>query len=301
VGSSIVVYANNGSVADLWVDGVIVNTITGGASVAAALTGEARLGFAPAATDDSLYGQLDDTRVYRYAQAADVIQQIRARAPLALFQLDERGPATVFQDATPAAWSLACSGDACPGTERQGKLGTAVEFDGGALSLSQSALSNTSQSFSMGMWVQPTRIISQTQTLWVLPYDNNSGPKYAIGTAVNSLALCVQTATSQAACNEDSNVELVQNVWNFVALTVERVSPTTEHYKLYINGYLDSEADNTSPVDDGVGRLAVGNKPAGFGGMAGGGFGGWVDQVSFYNVVLNEFDVRDTFHSDGEC
>ncbi|MBN1148930.1 MAG: Ig-like domain repeat protein [Anaerolineales bacterium] len=294
-----VVYANNGSYANLWLDGAVVNTITGGATVAAALDGQALLGYAPDAVQTSLDGQLDDVRIYRYTQSGAEVARLRQRAPLALFHLDEPHDSTQFEDATTADWLLACSGG-CPQAEVEGRLSTAVEFDGvnDRLRLSQPKLSDSAQSFSIGVWVKPTRdAIGDPQTLWNAFNSGNTDIKYAIITNPGSLNLCVLTHDDQDACSEaeQSKVALIQNVWNFVVLTVERLG-ASETYSLYINGYLDSTGDSTY-INNGLGRLMVGNKPAsGYSSLSGGPFGGVIDEVSVYEYLLNEIDVRDAFH-----
>ena len=299
-----VVYSNNGSTANLWLDGAIVNTIPFGSSLSPAPNGEAQLGYAAAAGQDYLNGQIDDVRVFRESQDASVVSQLKRRAPLALFPLDEATTAAGMQDATPQDWTLNCAGGQCPEVDRTGRLSTAAEFDGvnDLFSLTQPQLSGTTRSFSVGVWVMPTKIAPNTQTLWVLSNAGGSAPKYSLATAPDSLKLCVLNNTANGTCPAQSNVDLIQNVWNFVLVTVDRppgAGSVTENVKVYINGYLDFETSGntgTAAALNGLGRLYLGNKPAGFGGLAGGAFGGRLDEASIYEYLMTEIDVRDTFH-----
>ena len=45
-----------------------------------------------------------------------------------------------------------------------------------------------------------------------------------------------------------------------------------------------------------MGRIFVGNKPSSYVSLAGGTFGGRIDEVSVYEYELNEIDVRDAFY-----
>jgi hypothetical protein len=299
-----VVYANNGSVANLWLDDGIVNTISGGSVLPDSPDGFARLGYASSASQDYLYGQLDDVRVFRYSQDASMVALLKRQAPLALFHLDEETAASGFEDATPSDWMLDCAG-ACPQTYLPGRLGHSVEFSGTQqLALRQSQLSATTKSFSTEVWVYPTRIIDQPQTLWVLGTGDNSAVRYSLAIAPNSLKLCLLRTAGDSTCPEDSAVGLIQNVWNHVTLTVEQpIPPTpssvvTEIVRLYINGYQDSVYTGNSGTSadlSGLGRLWIGDKPAAFDWLAGGAFGGRIDEVTLFEDVLNEIDVRDTY------
>ena len=233
-----------------------------------------------------------------------MVALLKRQAPLALFHLDEETAASGFEDATPADWMLDCAG-ACPQTYLPGRLGHTVEFSGTQqLALRQDLLSGTTKSFSAGVWVYPTRMVEQPQTLWVLGNALNSAPRYSLAMAPNSLKLCLLRATGNGACAEDTEVGLIQNVWNHVTLTVEQpIPPTpstvvTETVRLYINGYQDSVySGNSGTTADlsGLGRLWIGDKPAAFSGLAGGAFGGRIDEVTLFEDVLTEIDVRDMF------
>lgn len=291
-----VVYSNNNGTTRLWLDGVVVNQLSGQSMQASGL-GIASLGMAAEASRDYLSGQLDDVRVFRYSQDVKVIAELLNRAPLFLAHLDEKESVSGFEDATPYDWMLDCSGDRCPQPDQAGRLGRAVSFDGtnDMLSLRQTQLSPTATGFSISVWVKPTDTLEHPQSLWSLWNLNNSQIKYNIAIAPNSMNLCVRNGTSAAGCPPDSNVGLVMNVWNQVTLVVRR-SSTADSYQLYINGYLDSSGAGLtgSNLVNGLGRLQLGNSSAST--LTNGGFAGLLDEVAVFAYELNEIDVRESFH-----
>ncbi len=302
-----VVYANNGTVANLWLDGQIDSALANPPRVNPVDNEQAWLGYAsvdednnPATTsviNPTLNGQLDDVRVFLYSQAEDVVAQLNRRAPLFLAHLDEDETeiSAGIRDATPRDWSLTCDLTGCPQGGTQGRLGAALQFDGqnDVVQLSQPVLSTALQSFSLSMWVMPTAKVNRPQTLWAAGVQANSSYKYSMALAPNSMKLCILNSVAATTCDEESAAELVMNNWNFVTLTVER-GATGENYQLYINGYLDSTGTRTT-TSDGMGKLVLGNTLAAFAGQAGGAFAGKIDEVSLYTHVLNEIDVRDAF------
>ncbi|PKO13959.1 MAG: hypothetical protein CVU39_16395 [Chloroflexi bacterium HGW-Chloroflexi-10] len=179
-----VVYSNNGGLINLWIDGVIVNSITGSALTAAG-AGNVRLGMAVSAEEDYLSGQLDDVRVFRYSQASEVVAQLKQRAPFFLTHLDDEYVSDGILEDTPANWNLVCdmaSGD-CPQAGVKGRLGTAMQFDGvdDFVTLEQTVLSDTAKSFTSTIWVKPTDVFDTTQTLWTLWNRDNSNLNYSLG------------------------------------------------------------------------------------------------------------------------
>ena len=298
-----VVYSNRYGATDLWLDGSVVNSISG-QQLAASGSGFALLGQATRANKDYLEGQLDDARVFRYSQAAQVVAQLLQRAPFFLSHLDDQDASDGIMEDTAADWMLDCSYNSdpaistCPQTDMKGRLGTAVEFDGNndSLRLRQDQLSSSMQSFSVSVWVKPTDMLSTTQTLWALWNANNTEIKYSLGIVPDGMQLCILTGSNPGSCDVDSNVELIMNVWNHVMLVVNRDSGTQESYQLYINGYLDSSAvgNSGSKVANGLGKFDIGNKISGT--QAGGPYLGLIDEVSLYAYPQNEIEVRDTFH-----
>lgn len=290
-----VVYSNDGTTADLWLDGAKVNTLTGSGSVAASTT--AKLGYAPAAGNPTLNGQIDDVRVFRYAQSAAVIAALKLRAPIFLVHLDEADGSEVFDDSTPNDFQLVCSGASCPTGGMEGRLTKAVEFNesGDVLTLSQNVLSTSATAFTASLWVYPTDTTDTAQSLITINNAANSAPRYSIAFKAGSMYLTVQNAEGIAVDSIPvSNVELIKNTWNMVTLVVERNSTNTaEYYYLYVNGYLDSSWSG-STISGGIGRITLGNA-SGFSGLQGGAFIGKLDEVTLYEYALNEIDIRETF------
>ncbi|MHB8133097.1 MAG: LamG-like jellyroll fold domain-containing protein [Anaerolineaceae bacterium] len=294
-----VVYSNNAGATSFWLDGDIVNQISGQPLVASG-GGHVYLGQADLANNDYLNGQLDDVRVFRYSQAAEVVTQLLQRAPFFLSHLDDPDASDGILEDTPADWMLDCNPDSnsCPKTGMKGRLGTAMEFDGSNdyLRLRQSQLSGSIQSFSVSIWVKPTNVLSSTQTLWTLWNANNTAIKYSLGIIPNGMKLCLLTGIDPNTCDANSNVDLIMNVWNNITLTVNRDSSIQESYQLYINGYLDSSGLGARDriISNGLGKFELGNRIEGS--QAGGAYLGLIDEVSLYAYALNEIDVRDTFH-----
>ena len=293
-----VVYSNNNGTTRLWLDGVVVNQLSGQPMQSTGL-GTASLGMAAEAGQDYLSGQLDDVRVFRYSQDVKVIAELLNRAPLFLAHLDEKESSSGFEDATPNDWMLDCSAGSCPQTDQAGRLARAVAFDGvdDILSLRQTSFSSNAQGFSISVWVKPTDTLAHRQTLWSLWKSDNSQIKYAISIEPDGMGICVRNSTSGSTCSGTSNVDLVQNVWNQVTLVVKRASATSETYQLYINGYLDSSGSGLSgsgTVSDGLGRLQLGNSSSSS--VATGAYVGLMDEVALFTYELNEIDVRESFH-----
>lgn len=287
-----VVYTNNGRTANLWLDGAVVNSRS---STTRMDTGKlAKLGFAPAASNSTLNGQLDDVRIFRYIQTDDEIKAIQRRAPIFLAHLDEPDGASSFEDATPNDFQLECSGAACPTTQMEGRLHTAVEFNepSDVLTLKQTDLSTTAKGFSALVWVYPTETRASPQSILTIANGNNSAPRAVIALEPDQTFVTVQHAAGQNPLPK-SNVELIKNTWNLITLVVEPNSSNGETFSLYINGYLDSSW--TSPTaGTGLGKITLGNS-AGFSGFAGGPYFGRIDEVAIYEYALNEIDVRDIF------
>ncbi len=291
-----VVYSNNGSTADLWLDGIKVNVISGSGAVSSPGT-TAKLGYAPSAGRPSLDGQLDDVRVFRYAQDEAVIAAIKRQAPIFLGHLDEADGSILYQDATPNDFSLGCSGETCPIGDQPGRLTNAVEFADPAdvLALNQAQLSAGATAFSASMWVFPTQTRDTTQSIFTIGNAGNSQPRYAISFAPGSMFLSVQNAPNIPVGSIPlSKVELIKNTWNMITLVVERnADNTAEYYSLYVNGYLDSAWSGTT-YSAGLGKITLGNS-AGYSGLQSGAFTGKIDEVAVYEYALNEIDIRDMF------
>ncbi len=307
------VYINTGSSLTLYLDGAVENSLSVSNPLANNPTGEAWLGYAGEGAQDYLNGELDDVRVFRYTQAADVIAALKRRAPVLLSHLDEPTGASSFADATPADWTFSCAtdpdhpaSDTCPKAGTQGRLGNAPEFDGqnDVLSLDQSTLSTATYNFSVSLWVKPTRMVSsgEAQTLWALDRPGANATTYGLAIAAGGMKLCVIHQSDTGACAAESKAELVLNSWNLVVLTVERIAAVlggnaTERYSLYINGYLDTTVDLTQTppyVWTSLGKLTLGNQPAGAP-QDGGAFAGQIDEAIFTEYLLNEIDVRNQF------
>lgn len=290
-----VVYANNGSSAELWLDGSKVNTLTNSGAVQSPGS-TVRLGYAPGAQNQHLNGQLDDVRVFRYAQDAAAIAALQQRAPVFLGHLDEPDGSDIFNDATPNDFQLGCAGESCPNGGSAGRLRQSVEFNqtGDLLTLVQPALSSSAGAFSASLWIYPTQVKDSPQSILTINNGSNTQPRYTLSIAPDSLYLTVQGADAPSGALPQSQVQLIKNTWNMLTLVVEpNASGSGETAFLYINGYLDSSWNFTSR-GTGLGRLYLGNS-AGFASVAGGPYAGKIDEVAIYTYALNEIDVRDIF------
>lgn len=298
-----VVYSNiNGSMG-LWLDGDVVNQLTG-AAFPLANSATAYLGMAASGEQDYLSGEMDDVRIFRYSQPDVVIAQLKARAPFFLVHLDDLDGSDGINDDTPEDWVLDCAYNennglnTCPVSGVEGRLGTGMEFDAqnDILSLSQTALSSDIEEFSVSIWVKPDETFTAPQTLWTVWNQNNSAIKYSLALVPDSMEICVLSGSDSATCDADSNVSLIANNWNHVTFVVRRQSVNQETYQLYINGYLDSSGNGngTGFISSGLGRLTIGNQTSGS--NPHGPYGGVLDEVSIFSYALSEIDIRDTFH-----
>ena len=75
-------------------------------------------------------------KVFSIALTADQVATLIQRAPIMLLHLEEARNAEAFADATGNDNTAVCASPNCPtaGEIVQGRLGTAVDFDGGATS-----------------------------------------------------------------------------------------------------------------------------------------------------------------------
>ncbi|MBN1371366.1 MAG: LamG domain-containing protein [Anaerolineaceae bacterium] len=296
-----VLYANNNGVTNLWVDGAIVDSRgSGSGMVTASTTAEAQLGYAANGGEDYYTGLLDDVRVFRHTLTTTDILNVINRSPLLLAHMDEAQGETVFLDSTRYGQNLDCAGDACPLAGQPGRLGGAAELDGAddLITLEQTQLSTDAGSFSVSMWVYPTRTLDAVQTLWAMPYADNNRIRYSLALAPNTMNLCIVNGEATAACTASSVVGLIKDNWNHVTLVVERLSSTSETAALYINGYIDStvSGNQSTNVATGLGQMTLGGKLAAHTAQAGGPFAGKLDEVTVYPYELNEINVRDSFN-----
>ncbi len=291
-----VVYSNNGSSADLWLDGSMVNTLSGSGAVSSPGS-QVLLGYAASAGNPTLNGQLDDVRVFRYVQEAAVIAEIKKRAPILLGHLDEADGSEIFDDSTPNDYQFTCTAEACPTGGMEGRLRQSVDFNQpeDVLELSQTNLSATATAFTASVWIYPTLDKNTAQSIFTINEGTNAQPRYAVAIKPDSMYLTVQNDQNIAVdLIPQSNVELIKNTWNMVTLVVERTASNNgDNYSLYINGYLDSSWTSTT-FRTGLGKVTLGNS-AGFGGLQAGPYTGKLDEVTIFEYALNEIDIREVF------
>ncbi len=221
-----VVYSNNGSVANLWLDGEIVNTITGGSGMSNSPERFCKTGLRPrsepgiSCTGSSMTCASSVTaRMLRWSPCSNA--RLRWRSST----WTKRLPLPVLKTLPQAigCWTA-------PGLARRLTCldGWVIRSNSAARSSLRCARAsflprrNPSAPRSGSI---PTRVVNQPQTLWVLGKPDNSGPRYSIAMAPNSLKLCLLKATGNSTCAEDSAVGLIQNVWNHVTLTVDQPIP----------------------------------------------------------------------------
>jgi len=287
-----VVYANNGSTADLWLDGEKVDSRTSSPAVPSPGT-TAKLGFAPGVEHSMFNGQLDDVRLFRYAQDEATIRSLQSRAPIFMAHLDEPDGSQGFDDATPGDFQLDCSG-ACPSGGLPGRLQSAVEFNqpDAALRLRQERLSTDTTGFTVSVWVYPTQVRPSEQSILTIADGSNASPRAAINLAAGSTAINVYPADGSGV--HTSFAELIQNTWNLITVVVEPdPARNGENFFLYINGYLDSSW-TANGKRTGLGRVTLGSG-AGMSGAPGGPYTGKLDEVAVYAYALNEIEIRDIF------
>lgn len=292
-----ILYSYNANSATLYLDGVLINQRVNNPAINSLSNGEAQLGYAAAATKPYFNGQLDDVRIFRYT-ALDQLDSLLERAPIFLAHLDEDNAVNGVSDATLTHWTMACTGDTCPSSDIEGRLGKAQNFDGqdDRLSLEQDQLSSTLTDFSVGIWVMPARVSTSAQVLWALNNTDNNNIKYALTLPANGTRVCVMTGDDTSDCDYVSQVDLIQGTWNYVMLTVHRDGSGNEAYNLYINGYRDNVSEGQGLIGSpaGAGRFTLGNQPDGvdFGAAA---YAGKLDEPTIYRYELPENDATEVF------
>jgi hypothetical protein len=136
---------------------------------------------------------VDDVRIFRYT-ALDQLDSLLERAPIFLAHLDEDNAVNGVSDATLTHWTMACTGDTCPSSDIEGRLGKAQNFDGqdDRLSLEQDSIFHTDR-FQCRHLGHPARVSTSAQVLWALNNTDNNNIKYAQTLPANGTRVCVMT------------------------------------------------------------------------------------------------------------
>ncbi|MBN1964202.1 MAG: hypothetical protein JW910_06125, partial [Anaerolineae bacterium] len=301
----------DGAELKLYRNGVEVATTTA-AGLMAQCTGVSAVGSISAGTGKYFSGLLDDVKVFSIPLTADQVTALYKSAAVMLLHLEEARYAESFADATPNGNAAVCASPNCPsaGEIVQGRLGTAVEFDGAGDKLSVPDASSLDLTrFSIGGWFYPTRDSdgSYPQELIGKYRDMDNGSilekqesNYRLYLKAGAGLTPVLEFWSdpfvhgwKARFEVSSAVQLTKNVWNHVMGTYDGHTLT-----IYVNGAPQgSETDSREIVP------AQTSHPVYIGGYKSqwpyrfDTFQGRMDEISIYPSALSARDVYDLWHT----
>ncbi len=287
-------FTKSGTSLSLYVDGVLKTTgttaVTTIANTSALLSG------------NSLYGSLDDLRIYNYARSqTEITRDMNAGHPapgspvgsaVIHYKFDEGTDNTCSGGTNDVCnsgsgrttYDGAQSGMAVPATAtsgwtRDGKFGNALNFDADNDYISVPAISNLS-SFSWSLWFK-TRAVNNDRYLGARTTNVTTFLRKGTNCAQNKIEFGVYAGGWQGGCSTSS---IVTDTWyHLVAVYNE----TTHKAQIYINGRLDASATTTGTVSTSAGGLNIG---AAWDGASV--FDGTIDEVKIYDFALSENQVK---------
>ena len=248
-----------------------------------------------------LNGYLDDLRIYDVPlSAADALELYETSAAVLRFEFDEDKGATSFADRSANQFvGVPTSGSFFsevlsetvtyynPAAGTDGQIGNTALFvnTNGGLTVhpaDDSAL-DLADDVSMMMWVRPeTTGADQNRLLLTKGTADGSNHNYRLELVANSYNL--RFTAQGSSCSSDvvnitSTAELVDGVWNFVAVTYDGTNAA-----IYINGQLDNTASAS-------GLLCQNNEPV----RMGLNFVGEMDEAAVYGRALTASELQSIF------
>ena len=227
-------------------------------------------------------GTLDDIQIY--AQALTAAQVASLYNPLAAdWKLDEPSGATSFADASGNGNSGSC-GSACPTLGASGKVGTAASFNGSRQMIVPDSPSLRLNQFTIALWVFPTQMKSDYQTLVAKEDSSAANRNYALYVVPNSLrvryAVWASDCVTKLAGNSSGQMAL--NTWNYIVFTYDGVTE-----ELYLNGVLDSAtAAPAGALCQAAVPVKIGMETSAF--LP---FSGTLDDIQIYSKALTAAEV----------
>ena len=199
--------------------------------------------------------------------------------------LDESAGATAFTDISGNGNDGACLGNTCPTAGVGGHIGTALQFDGvdDYITIPDDPTLDLTL-FTVGAWVMPTEAKDNWQPIIIKETNEVEGRNY--GLYIHPVGMRAHFSFQANDCvsyqSYDSVGALILNQWNHVLMTYDGA-----HFKLYLNGLLDSNIDIVSSVCQNNASVKIGGVPGAYTR-----FVGRIDDVVVYNHALSGDQVR---------
>ncbi|MEE8392644.1 MAG: LamG domain-containing protein, partial [Anaerolineae bacterium] len=237
-----------------------------------------------------LDGLLDDLSIARLALSPEEILAASLQAPVLNLHLDEDyAPIRMggsFVDDTNNNNDAVC-GPNCPRGGDKGQMLEAAVYTATNSNIATDDDNMDLRTFSVSLWVKPTKTISQTQQQLFSKQDG-SGAKINFNLSIPSGTLQVEFDLQDASCNSalgplTTAGELIEDQWNQVAATFDGTSMA-----VYINGALITSTlvAETSACTAGA-QFILGDSSQGFEGS--------IDEVAVYGTALHAETVSDIF------
>ncbi len=282
-----------------YVNGTLVQTVIGSASMRANTNDVYRIGAGTAAASSASVqvfdGLLDQIVIEKLALDAASVQSIMHEAPVLNLHLDEDLNTTTFTDSTQFANNATCFDNLgtghngqCPAAGSKGQMREAPVFDGvdDRLDVTLSSELDLKQ-FTVGLWVKPTTRKNKLQPL--ITKESNDGGARHFGLFINPDSMNVLYSMHRFDCSQlisgVSTTELNENSWNQVMLTYDG-----SQLALYINGALQGSRTTTGnpcldsqavKIGDGSGDYSA--------------FAGSIDEVSVQGKALDGAGVKSVY------
>ena len=241
-----IILGHSDNTTDLYVNGQLAGSVSGGYTVCGSLGTLRRLGNNMAGTS-AFKGFLDDVRVYNnnFMNASHAQAIYEGSAPLMHFDFDEESDRVNFKDRTANNWigtpttiSRIISGTTettlspAPGTD--GKIGNIAAFNGQSVIEVpdiNNAYGNLTESFTIMGWIKPISMTGETGYRMILaPVSTNSDNGIYFGTLGDKLGLSLASVADL-----QSTTAVNENLWQHVTVVYERNGGSATH-AFYING-----------------------------------------------------------------
>ncbi|MEZ4867001.1 MAG: LamG-like jellyroll fold domain-containing protein [Caldilineaceae bacterium] len=282
-----------------YVNGTLVQTVTGSVPMRANTNDIYRIGAATqagSATSLEVFdGLIDQVVIEKLALSESAIQSIMREAPVLNLHLDEDLNTTTFADSTQFANNATCfpstgSGNSgqCPAAGTKGQMREAPVFDGvdDRLNVADSSDLDLKQ-FTVGLWVKPTTRKSKLQPLITKEANNGGSRHFAL--FINPDSMKVFYAMHRFDCSQlisgVSNTELNENSWNHVVLTYNGYQ-----LALYINGALQGSRTTSGKPCLNTQSIKIGNSSGDYSAFAGS-----IDEVTLQGKALDAAGVKSVY------
>ena len=129
-----------------------------------------------------------------------------------------------------------------PLSARPGNVGTAANFNGSSQMIVPDSPSLRLNQFTIALWVFPTQVKSDYQTLVAKEDSSGANRNYSLTIVPNSLQVRYAVWAGDCATRlaGNSSGQMALNTWNYIVFTYDGATE-----KLYLNGVLDSTSSGS--------------------------------------------------------